>query len=164
MASGLTADKLAIGNKIQLGLMALGGYFDTSEACGVTIAAREAECDWIVESVTPCSKRGYPYHVEGVNLNSKPGEYGYRFGWDVANLGWRYGWEEQPHYFSCVIPYTSTPTAWHPTEATGPFATLVRGSFPTVDAAVAWGKANLAGNPYSVREYGATAAEYGYTA
>jgi hypothetical protein len=59
-----------------------------------------------------------------------------------------------PCYHAVVIPYAeSGATEWHPTESTGPFSTLTRGAFASKAEADRWAQANLAGLPYSVREY-----------
>jgi len=58
-----------------------------------------------------------------------------------------------PIYYSLSIPHSSTPTEWHPTEATGPFAVLSRGAFATEAEAHEWARTHLAGQPYSVREF-----------
>ncbi len=48
-----------------------------------------------------------------------------------------------------VLDYTSDrPTVWHPTESTGPFASLCRGSFATEEAARVWARANIPGYAY----------------
>ena len=57
-------------------------------------------------------------------------------------------------YWSVVIPWSDSPTRWHPTEPTGPFATLTRGSFQTEEEAHRWAAEHLEGQPYSVRQYG----------
>jgi hypothetical protein len=55
-------------------------------------------------------------------------------------------------YFTILIPFApfKFATEWHPTESTGPFKVLSRGSFKTYEAAIAWGKEKLGGTPYSV--------------
>jgi hypothetical protein len=55
-------------------------------------------------------------------------------------------------YYTVVIPWSEKPTQWHPTEATGPFATLVRGCFSSEEAAHNWALSCLEGQPYSVRK------------
>ena len=54
--------------------------------------------------------------------------------------------------FTVRIPYIEPPlaTQWHPTEATGPLAVLVRGNFTSKADAVAWARLNLEGTPYSI--------------
>lgn len=54
-------------------------------------------------------------------------------------------------HYSVIVPWSDTPTEWHPTERTGPFATLVRGAWTTPEAAHAWAAKYLKGQPYSVR-------------
>lgn len=56
-----------------------------------------------------------------------------------------------PCYWTVVIPFSERPTEWHPTESTGPFAVLTRGSFPSPDVARAWAESHLNAQPYSVR-------------
>lgn len=56
-----------------------------------------------------------------------------------------------PPYFTVLIPWSDTPTRFHPTEKTGPFSELVRGSFPTPTAARRWADEHLGGQPYSLR-------------
>jgi hypothetical protein len=55
-------------------------------------------------------------------------------------------------YFTVLIPWVPAAyaTEWHPTDPTGPFATLSRGCFATQEAAIEWGRAHLDGSPYSV--------------
>ncbi len=57
-------------------------------------------------------------------------------------------------YFTIVIPYVppAFQTEWHPDCPTGPFSTLTRGNFKTVEEAINWGAAKLRGTPYSIRE------------
>lgn len=57
-------------------------------------------------------------------------------------------------YYTVVIPYSDKPTAWHPTDKTGPFAVLSRGAFESSEAAHAWAQASLEGQPYSVAPRG----------
>lgn len=54
-------------------------------------------------------------------------------------------------YFTVVIPYSETPTSWHPTSPTGPFATLTRGAFASIEEATAWAARELEGQPFTVR-------------
>lgn len=56
-------------------------------------------------------------------------------------------------YWTVVIPYSTRPTKWHPTERTGPFSTLTRGAFPSPEQAEAWAQKNLGGQPYRVERY-----------
>lgn len=88
---------LAVGNAVQVGLMALSGYFDPCEHCGVMFqtdpVSEQAVPDWLVTGIQyRPHDRAYPWHVEGVNLNVEPGEYGHRFSWSVPDLSWRFGW------------------------------------------------------------------------
>jgi hypothetical protein len=54
-------------------------------------------------------------------------------------------------YYTVRIPYTvAGQTQWHPTEATGPFSTLVRGCHRTLDAALTWAREHLGATAYSV--------------
>jgi hypothetical protein len=59
--------------------------------------------------------------------------------------------DEMKPYWTVVIPYSETPTLWHPTSPVGPFSTLTRGSFKDEDKAHAWAKGHLNGQPYSTR-------------
>ena len=61
-----------------------------------------------------------------------------------------------PREFTVIVPYVEAPyrTEWHPTEATGPFCTLQRGSFPSVGEAIGWARSHLNGTPYLIREVG----------
>jgi hypothetical protein len=53
--------------------------------------------------------------------------------------------------FSVRIPYTYLdPTKWHPTEETGPFSVLMRGSFKTRAEAAKWVATNIPGHDYSI--------------
>jgi hypothetical protein len=54
-------------------------------------------------------------------------------------------------YFTLVVPYSETPTKWHPTERFGPFSVLNRGAFRTYAAAERWAQENLGGQPYTSR-------------
>lgn len=64
-------------------------------------------------------------------------------------------------YFTVLIPFVGPElrTVWHPTEATGPFATLSRGAFDSEEEAKKWGDTCLKGAPYSIREIDATTRE-----
>ena len=57
------------------------------------------------------------------------------------------------HYYSVLIPWSDTPTMWHPSDRTGPFALLSRGAFRTVDAARAWAERELRGEPYRLKRH-----------
>ena len=56
-------------------------------------------------------------------------------------------------YFTIRIPWApyGFRTKWHPTENTGPFKVLCRGSFHTMVEAIQWAKDNLNGTPYNIR-------------
>lgn len=54
-------------------------------------------------------------------------------------------------YFTVLVPWSATPTEWHPTEDTGPFAVLTRGAFRNEDDARYWAITHLKGEPYSLR-------------
>jgi hypothetical protein len=54
-------------------------------------------------------------------------------------------------YYTVIIPWSDTPTIWHPTERFGPFKVLSRGAFATEAEAHAWAEAKLGGQPYEVR-------------
>jgi hypothetical protein len=60
-------------------------------------------------------------------------------------------------YQTCIIPWepdATKRTRWHPTEPTGPFATLSRGAFYATDAAHTWAKQHLGeGATYSLRAF-----------
>ena len=57
--------------------------------------------------------------------------------------------------YTIVVPFApfQFATEWHPTEPTGPFATMVRGVFKTEAEAILWGKKHLNGTPYTVKVY-----------
>ena len=57
-------------------------------------------------------------------------------------------------YYTVVIPWVPAGyrTEWHPDTAVGPFSTLTRGAFETVEGAIDWARAHLGGAPYSVKE------------
>lgn len=50
-------------------------------------------------------------------------------------------------YYSVHIPFSKTPTEWHPTSSTGPFAVLSRGKFSTVQQAHDWAREHLGYKP-----------------
>lgn len=54
-------------------------------------------------------------------------------------------------YYTILIPWSDTPTEWHPTEKTGPFAVLSRGAFWRETDAHAWAAEHLGGQPYTLR-------------
>lgn len=60
---------------------------------------------------------------------------------------------DAPIYYSVHIPWSDKPTAWHPTEKTGPFSVQPCGVFETQELAHEWAKEQLDGQPYSVVEY-----------
>ena len=55
-------------------------------------------------------------------------------------------------YFTILVPFVGRKhrTEWHPTDDTGPFSTLTRGNFKSIDDAIAWGQAKLNGTPYTI--------------
>lgn len=57
-----------------------------------------------------------------------------------------------PRYYTVRIPYVAPEraTEWHPTEPTGPWSMLTRGTYNTIEAARAWADAKLGGTPYTV--------------
>lgn len=57
----------------------------------------------------------------------------------------------QTGYYTILIPWSDTPTEWHPTDKTGPFSVLSRGAFRTEDKAHGWATKHLAGNTYTIR-------------
>ena len=50
-------------------------------------------------------------------------------------------------YYSVHIPYSKTPTVWHPDRPDGPFSTLSRGKFSTVQEAHDWAQERLGHKP-----------------
>lgn len=56
-------------------------------------------------------------------------------------------------YYSVRIPWSATPTAWHPTSRTGPMSVLTRGAFKTKGEAHAWAASHLRGEPYDVAAF-----------
>ena len=54
-------------------------------------------------------------------------------------------------YYTVIIPWSDTPTLWHPTDRTGAFAALSRGAFRTLPEAETWADNALEGQPYTVR-------------
>lgn len=50
-------------------------------------------------------------------------------------------------YFTVLVPYSTMPTPWHPTESKGPWSVLTRGAFATLAEATAWADAKLEGQP-----------------
>lgn len=53
-------------------------------------------------------------------------------------------------YITVVIPWSATPTIWHPTTKTGPLSTLTRGMFATTLDAVTWARKHLKGQPFTL--------------
>jgi hypothetical protein len=49
-----------------------------------------------------------------------------------------------------ILPWIPNGSKWHPTEPTGPFARLVRGSFNSSDLAHQWAARNLDGGMYEI--------------
>ena len=54
-------------------------------------------------------------------------------------------------HWSVLIPWSATPTEWHPTERTGPLSVLVRGAFKTEGDLIAWCERHIPGHPYTKR-------------
>ena len=54
-------------------------------------------------------------------------------------------------YFSVLVPWSDTPTRWHPTDRVGPFSTLSRGAFKSRSEALAWAREKLEGQPFELR-------------
>jgi len=57
-------------------------------------------------------------------------------------------------YYTVIVPFVSPEfrTEWHADDrAPHAGATLTRGAFRTIDAAIAWGRDHLRGAPYSVK-------------
>lgn len=74
--------KLAVGNAIQVGLMALGGRLPYMP-------------DWRVTYFEDKGPREYyRYRVRGENLNCI-GEPDYLYSWSIPEVGWRFFWEVQ---------------------------------------------------------------------
>ena len=61
--------------------------------------------------------------------------------------------EPETYYYSVIIPYSETPSPWHPTDREGPFSVLSRGAFRSRTQAEAWADRELGGQPYSVKRY-----------
>lgn len=53
-------------------------------------------------------------------------------------------------YFTVVIPYSKTPTKWHP-RVEG--ESLGRGAFPTIPEAQDWATTHLNGQPYTIQKH-----------
>ncbi len=57
-------------------------------------------------------------------------------------------------YYSVIIPYAAkNRTKWHPTNPTGSFSSLSRGSWPTPAGARAWAAKNIPGHRFKVQHY-----------
>lgn len=54
-------------------------------------------------------------------------------------------------YYTIILAYEPHGSPWHPTESTGPFAELSRGSFKTEEDAHTWALANIPGYTYRIR-------------
>mgnify|MGYP001583712273 FL=1 len=54
-------------------------------------------------------------------------------------------------YHTVVIPWSDTPTQWHPTDKEGSFSTLTRGNFATESEANTWARIALGGQPYTIK-------------
>jgi len=87
-------ERRTVGTSLQLGLMALGGYFDAHMVGRVNFGGFLWGPDWAVTRF-----QGDKW-VEGFNLNCPPGEYGHRFTWRFSNgqafANWRYRFELCP--------------------------------------------------------------------
>lgn len=57
--------------------------------------------------------------------------------------------EYETGYYTLLVPFSETPTMWHPTDRTGPFSVLNRGAFATYAALEVWAASRLNGQPYS---------------
>jgi hypothetical protein len=59
----------------------------------------------------------------------------------------------QTGYYTVVIPWVPFPrrTEWHPTVAVGPFSSLTRGAFRTMQQAFEWASSHLGKPPYEVK-------------
>ena len=66
------------------------------------------------------------------------------------SLEWLPGGRRSGHW-SVLIPWSDTPTEWHPTERTGPLSVLVRGAFKTEGDLIAWCERHIPGHPYTKR-------------
>lgn len=55
-------------------------------------------------------------------------------------------------YYTVMIPWApaDVATKWHPTERSGAFSILVRGSFRDRADAILWAESNLNGTEYSI--------------
>lgn len=54
-------------------------------------------------------------------------------------------------YYTVLIPWSDSPTKWHPTDRTGPFAVLSRGAFSCESEAHEWARETLEGQPYELK-------------
>ena len=90
-------DRRVIGSAVQIGLMALDRHFDSWMCGDLPMGPWHYPPDWAATSIQPSGDRCYPWHVEGINLNVPPGEYGHRFSWTVSRLGWRFRFELCAH-------------------------------------------------------------------
>lgn len=54
-------------------------------------------------------------------------------------------------HFTVLVPWSDTPTQWHPTEKTGPLSVLCRGAFRTRREAEQWANEKLQFQPYELR-------------
>jgi hypothetical protein len=62
-------------------------------------------------------------------------------------------------YYTVVIPYSETPTLWHPRYPASEAQAMTRGCFLWPAGAHAWARRRLGGQPYSVRYQRAYASE-----
>lgn len=53
-------------------------------------------------------------------------------------------------YYTVTIPWSDTPSVWHPTTKVGPLSVLTRGAFDTAEQAHTWAATHLEGQPYDV--------------
>jgi hypothetical protein len=61
--------------------------------------------------------------------------------------------EEEKVQFSVRIPYSETPTKWHPTEKEGRLSVLIRGSWDTEMEAYTWAEEHISGHDYQVVKF-----------
>lgn len=53
-------------------------------------------------------------------------------------------------YYTVQIPWSKNPSLWHPTDETGPFSTLTRGAFASIQDAIDWADFRLNNQPYTI--------------
>lgn len=54
-------------------------------------------------------------------------------------------------YYTVIVPWSDTPTEWHPTTPIGPFSRLSRGAFKTIELAGQWAADHLNGQPFEIK-------------